>query len=207
MLKDYQIKNLKILTTPNEILQTKARKVSSINKDLLILIDKMQKVLKASKVPGVGLSAIQLGVPLRIFIAHLSLDSFSLKIKPSFGPLVFINPQIVRCSKKLNTDILPEEKLYLEGCLSVPKIYALIKRPWIIHIKYQAVTQDSRQRRGSPRAAKLKTQNSRFEGFNSTLIQHEIDHLNGILFTERAIKQKAQIYEVGKDEQLHPIVL
>ena len=189
--------NLKILTTPNPMLRAKAKRVSKPDKKVLNLIYGMEKVLKKSKVPGAGLSATQINVPLQIFVAYMSKDSVSPQNSSiSTKPSIFVNPQITWFSKELNTDVSPKENLLLEGCLSVPKIYALIKRPWTIQVKYQIIE-----------SSKLKVQSSKFEGFNSTLFQHEIDHLNGILFTDRALAQGAQIYEVGEDEELHPIVL
>lgn len=177
---------LTILTAPNQTLRIKSKAIRKFGDEMFSLINQMQRVLKASRVPGVGLSAVQIGMPLKIFIAYLS---------PKIS--VFINPKIIWHSKELNTDVLPKEKLYLEGCLSVPKVYTLIKRPWAIKVKYQTINQQSA----------ISNQQSEFEGFNATIIQHEIDHLNGILFTDRALEQGAQIYEVGEDEELHPIVL
>ncbi len=190
--------NLKILTTPNPALRAKAKHISKLDKKVLNLIYDMEKVLEKSKIPGAGLSATQVGVPLQIFIAYMSKGGVSSQNSLiSTNPSIFINPQITWFSKNLNTDIVPKENLLLEGCLSVPKIYALIKRPWAIKVKYQTINQQSA----------ISNQQSKFEGFNSTLIQHEIDHLNGILFTDHALTQRTQIYEIGEDENLQPIVL
>ena len=190
------MKQLQILITPNKQLRIKTNTVSTINKKVLRIINQMEQVLEQCEIPGVGLSANQVGVPLRIFIAHLSSKTPPDKTFAASEPTVFINPQITWHSKKLNTDIVPKEELCLEGCLSVPKIYALVKRPWAIKVKYQTIE-----------SSKLKVQSSKFEGFNSTLIQHEVDHLNGILFTDHAIKQGTKIYEVGEDKELHLVVL
>ena len=199
--------NLKILTTPNPMLRAKAKRVSKPDKKVLNLIYGMEKVLKKSKVPGAGLSATQINVPLQIFVAYMSKDSISPQNSSiSTKPSIFVNPQITWFSKELNTDVSPKENLLLEGCLSVPKIYALIKRPWAIKVKYQTI--ESLRLKASAKGRPASGwQSSKFEGFNSTLFQHEIDHLNGILFTDRALAQGAQIYEVGEDEELHPIVL
>lgn len=190
--------NLEILTTPNPTLRTKAKRISKLDERVLNLIYNMEKTLAKSKIPGAGLSATQVDIPLQIFIAYMSKESVSPQDSLiSANPSIFINPQIIWSSKKLNTDVVPEENLLLEGCLSVPKIYALIKRPWAIKVKYQTINQQTA----------INNKQSKFEGFNSTLIQHEIDHLNGILFTDRALTQEAQIYEIGEDEELHPVIL
>ncbi|MBM4402569.1 MAG: peptide deformylase [Candidatus Cloacimonetes bacterium] len=187
---------LTILTTPNQTLRTKSKAVGKLDDRVLRAVAQMKKALRASKVPGVGLSAIQLGEPLRIFIAYLP---------PNVEPSIFINPKIIWRSKELNTDVLDKENLLLEGCLSVPGIYALIKRPWAIKLEYQTLSQKS-EVRGQGSGVR-NGQRSEFEGFNATLVQHEIDHCNGTLFTDRALEQGTQIYEVGKDEELHPVRL
>lgn len=183
--------NLEILTTPNPILRTKASPFSKLDKKVPKLIKNMQETLKKSEVPGVGLAAPQVGKPLRIFVVNLP-------------PFVFINPEITWRSKELNTDVVTKEKLFLEGCLSVPKIYALIKRPWVIKVKYQTINQ---QTADSKQQTAINNKQSKFEGLDSILIQHEIDHLNGVLFTDRALEQGSQVYEVGEDEELCPVVL
>ncbi len=199
--------NLKILTTPNPILRAKAKHISKLDKKVLSLICDMKNALEKSAVSGAGLSATQINVPLQIFVAYMSKDSVSPQNSSiSTKPSVFINPQVTWFSKELNTDVVLKENLLLEGCLSVPKIYALIKRPWAIKVKYQTI-ESLRLKVSAKGRPASGWQSSKFEGFNSTLFQHEIDHLNGILFTDRALAQGAQIYEVREDEKLHPVIL
>lgn len=166
-----------IITLPNPLLRQKSKPVI-FNKETERLIKELESTLlnTEGKVKGVGLSAIQIGVAQNIFLAYS---------KSSKKFLVFINPTIAWYSKILTTGV-PETKNKYEGCLSVPGLWAIIKRSKSIKIKYQ--TQN-----GSWQVRK-------FTKMTATVIQHEYDHLNGILFIDRAIQQKSPIFELAKDE-------
>lgn len=221
-----------ILVAPQATLCKKSQAVKKVDAALLKTIQDLKDTLLASKTPGVGLSAPQIGVNQRVFVANLN---FFEKVKrgkrakklnsnqsnPSilkFSNLqVFINPEIIWISKETNIEVIPEEDLYLEGCLSIPKIYALIKRPYKIRLKWQ-----SSAYQGVSLVTKLKNHNdtkespwskispteheAQFQGFPATLIQHEIDHLNGILFTDHALAQNATLYEDEKGELKEVVV-
>lgn len=192
---------LPILTAPHLILRQKAHPVERANRQLSKLIADLHETLRNSHIPGLGLAAPQVGKPLRIFVLNSELNSPHSSSDSSFSHSDrqhFINPEITWSSKKLNVDKVNEENLHLEGCLSIPRIYALIKRPWAVNLKYQIL---------DPSSLNLESKISNFSGFNATLVQHEIDHLNGILFTDHALSQGADIYEIGEDEKLHPMVL
>ena len=149
-----------ILTEPNEILRKKSLPVDSVDKDLQILMDDMLETMYAA--PGIGLAAIQVGIPKRVIVLDIEQKEGSKK------PLFLVNPEIIQKSKNLST--------YEEGCLSVPGQFAEIDRPDKCHIKYLDYNGDSKE---------LKA-----EGLLATCIQHEMDHLEGILFIDYLSKLK-----------------
>ena len=150
----------KILTEPNKILRQKSLPVEKVDGDLQKLMDDMVETMYAA--PGIGLAAVQVGVPKRIIV----LDIAS-KDEPR-NPMYFINPEIINKSKNNST--------YEEGCLSVPGQFAEIDRPSNCHIKYLDYF-------GQPKELKA-------EGMLATCIQHEMDHLEGILFIDYLSKLK-----------------
>ena len=149
-----------ILTEPNEILRKKSLNVEKIDKDLQNLIDDMLETMYAA--PGIGLAAIQIGIPKRVIVLDLAS-----KDEPK-NPMHFVNPEII---DKSNNNLT-----YEEGCLSVPGQFAEIDRPDKCHLKYLDYY-------GQPKEIKA-------EGMLATCIQHEIDHLEGILFIDYLSKLK-----------------
>ena len=179
---------MKILTTPDPHLRHKAKKIKTITKKTHAEIKKMLELLKAARDPeGVGLAATQVGLDKRIFI--LLLED---------GPRVFINPVVTKSSKKMITDVIKKEsKRWIEGCLSMPRIWGFVDRPYSVTLKYQTFDIDSRM-------PKLTTETKTFENIQSSYVQHERDHLDGILFTDHILKQKGIILEETEDG-LQPI--
>ena len=149
-----------ILTEPNKILREKSLFVEKIDEDLKKLMDDMLETMYAA--PGIGLAAIQIGIPKRVIVLDIAQKNGPRK------PLFFINPEIIERSKNNLT--------YEEGCLSVPGQFAEIDRPDKCHIKYLDY-------HGQPKEIKA-------EGMLATCIQHEIDHLEGILFIDYLSKLK-----------------
>ena len=149
-----------ILTEPNNILREKSLFVEKIDEDLQKLMDDMLETMYAA--PGIGLAAIQVGIPKRVIVLDIAQ-----KDGPR-NPMFFINPEITERSKNNLT--------YEEGCLSVPGQFAEIDRPDKCHIKYLDY-------HGQPKEIKA-------EGMLATCIQHEIDHLEGILFIDYLSKLK-----------------
>ena len=149
-----------ILTEPNEILRKKSLPVDNVDKDLQILMDDMLETMYAA--PGIGLAAIQVGVPKRVIVLDIEQKEGQKK------PLFFVNPEIIQKSKNLST--------YEEGCLSVPGQFAEIDRPDKCHIKYLDYYGEKKEINA--------------EGMLATCIQHEIDHLEGILFIDYLSKLK-----------------
>lgn len=167
-----------IVHVPNQVLTTPAKPVTKFNGDLTKLVQEMKETLLATVNPkGVGLAATQVGVGLRIFLTRPTERS---RIR------VFINPEIVKKSDDL-TDGIPERKNKLEGCLSIPTIWGNVKRSSALTLRYQDESGQIRQ--------------EEFTGFLATIIQHETDHLNGILYTQRVLEQKEKLYQAVKDEE------
>ena len=150
----------KILTEPNKILRQKSLPVEKVDDEIQKLIDDMLETMYAA--PGIGLAAIQVGVPKRVIV----LDIAS-KDEPK-NPMCFINPEIIEKSETNST--------YEEGCLSVPGQFAEIDRPSKCYLKYLDYY-------GQPKEIKA-------EGMLATCIQHEMDHLEGILFIDYLSKLK-----------------
>ena len=150
----------KILTEPDKILRKKSLAVDKVDENLQRLMDDMIETMYAA--PGIGLAAIQVGVPKRVIVMDIAP-----KDKPK-NPMYFINPEIIEKSN-INSS-------YEEGCLSVPGQFAEITRPDKCHIKYLDYY-------GQPQEIKAK-------GMLATCIQHEMDHLEGILFIDYLSKLK-----------------
>ena len=150
----------KILTEPNKILREKSMPVEKIDEDLQKLMDDMLETMYAA--PGIGLAAIQVGVPKRVIVLDIAP-----KDEPR-NPIFFVNPEIIKKSDNNST--------YEEGCLSVPGQFAEIDRPDKCHIKYLDYHGQSKE---------IKA-----EGMLATCIQHEMDHLEGILFIDYLSKLK-----------------
>lgn len=159
-----------ILTIPtdNDKLRQKSKEVTSFDKSLADLVTDLSQTLEAQKdPPGLGLSAPQIGVFKRVFVARVRN-----KIKH------FINPQLLKFSQK--------EASFLEGCFSVPLLYGHVTRPAEIDLGY------------NDKLGK-KIQNH-FKGIPARIIQHEIDHLDGILFIDHVHSQNGKMFKVEKDK-------
>ena len=149
----------KILTEPDPFLRQKSHDVDRVDDETRNLIDDMLDTMYAA--PGIGLAAIQVGIPKKIIVIDISKEEGKT-------PLCFINPKIILKSNNNST--------YEEGCLSVPGQFAEIDRPDKCHIDYLDYNGTSQ---------KLKA-----EGLLATCIQHEMDHLEGILFIDYLSKLK-----------------
>ena len=150
----------KILTEPDPILRKKCEPLEKVDTETKKLMDDMLETMYAA--PGIGLAAIQVGILKRLVVIDISKGEEEKK------PIFLINPQIIHQSKKTS--------IYEEGCLSLPGQFAEIDRPDKCHIKYLDYNGDSKE---------LKA-----EGLLATCIQHEIDHLEGILFIDYLSKLK-----------------
>jgi peptide deformylase len=152
---------LDIVTLPQAILRHKAHKVSDFGPDLQTLVDDMIDTMRQA--PGVGLAAPQVGESSRLIVVEYG-DEENDEIPPKL--YVMVNPEITRSS--------PETVLGTEGCLSVPGIQGDVER-------LESITVKGLNRHGHPMTVKAK-------GWLARIFQHEIDHLDGILFVDRAEK-------------------
>lgn len=150
-----------IVIHPAPVLRRKAHKVTNFGLELQALIDDMVETMRSA--PGVGLAAPQVDVPLQVIVVEFG-DEEDEEVPPKLYTVV--NPQLTRLSN--------ETEVGTEGCLSVPGFVGDIERPVSAVIKGQ-------NRRGKP--VKIKA-----EGWLARIFQHEIDHLNGVLFIDRAEK-------------------
>ena len=169
----------KILTEPNKILREKSLRIENVNKDIQQLMDDMLETLYAA--PGIGLAAIQVGVAKRVIVMDISRSRNDIgrdkddinknENKKTKKPLYFVNPEIIWKSEDKFT--------YEEGCLSLPNQFAEIDRPKQCHVKYLDYNG--------------RSQELRADGLLATCIQHEIDHLEGILFIDYLSKLKKEM--------------
>ncbi|MDC0059727.1 peptide deformylase [Pelagibacteraceae bacterium] len=149
-----------ILTEPNKTLRQKSLKVERVDKELQALMDDMLETMYAA--PGIGLAAIQIGIPKRVIVLDIAP-----KDKPK-NPQYFVNPELIEKSAV--------KSIYEEGCLSVPGQFAEIERSNKCYIKYLDYYGQEKEIRA--------------EGMLATCIQHEMDHLEGILFIDYLSKLK-----------------
>ena len=149
-----------IIKVPNPFLKITAKPVIDIDRNIKTILDDMLETMYAA--PGIGLAAIQVGIPKRVIVLDIEQKEGNKK------PLFFVNPEIIQKSKNLST--------YEEGCLSVPGQFAEIDRPYKCHIKYLDYYGEKKEINA--------------EGMLATCIQHEMDHLEGILFIEYLSKLK-----------------
>jgi peptide deformylase len=149
-----------ILTVPDPRLKLTSTDVEAVDNDLRALMDDMLETMYAA--PGIGLAAIQVGVPKRVIVMDLAREGEDPR------PQYFVNPQILWASE--------ETAPYEEGCLSVPEIYDEVERPARVKLRYlnydgETVEEDA-------------------EGLFAVCIQHEMDHLNGVLFIDHLSRLK-----------------
>ncbi len=173
----------KIVSTKDPSLRAISKPVGKIDKKILQLIADMKETLAVQKEPeGVGLAAPQVGKNVRLFII-----SFNGQER------VCLNPEVLEIKKKLSP--APGKKTkknkgkkgdILEGCLSLPNFYGPLKRAEVVKIKYTD--------------EKGKAVTEEFTGFMAQIVQHEIDHLNGIIFLDHILSQKAPLYKFQGDD-------
>ncbi len=149
-----------IITEPNKLLRQISKSVDRVGEDEQRLMDDMLETMYAAN--GIGLAAIQIGIPKRIIVMDISKD------KEKKEPMYFVNPII--------KDKATLKSTYEEGCLSVPNQFAEIDRPARCNIEYLDYNGEKKL---------LKA-----EGLLATCIQHEMDHLEGILFIDYLSKLK-----------------
>ncbi len=149
-----------IITLPDKRLRLVSEPVKVIDKGVRALVEDMFATMYAA--PGIGLAAIQIGVPQRVVTMDLS------KKDDEKAPQVFINPEVTWSSE--------EKAIYEEGCLSIPEYYEEVERPAAVRVKFLDLD-------GKPHEVEAT-------GLLATCLQHEIDHTNGVLFIDYLSKLK-----------------
>jgi peptide deformylase len=171
-----------ILEVPDPRLKVVSDPVTKFDAELKALVDDMFETMYDA--PGIGLAAIQVGVPLRVLVIDLQPDDSDAEPMPcdhdghhhhhqptKREPMVFINPEIMDPSE--------DHAVYQEGCLSVPEIYADVERPARIRARWQDLDGTVHEQA--------------IEGLLATCLQHEMDHLEGILFIDHLSRLKRQM--------------
>jgi len=171
-----------ILEVPDPRLKTVSKPVEVFDDELKTLVEDMFETMYDA--PGIGLAAIQIGVPLRLLVIDLQPDDPDAEPVPcdhdghhhhhqptKKEPRVFVNPEILDPAEELAT--------YQEGCLSVPEIFADVDRPVTCRVRYQDLEGNWHE--------------EQMEGLMATCIQHEMDHLEGILFIDHLSRLKRQM--------------
>ena len=151
---------LPIITAPDPRLKTVAARIDAVDDDIRRLMDDMLETMYAA--PGVGLAAPQVGVSKRVIVADVARSG-----EPP-QPMQMANPEIIQASS--------ERSVFEEGCLSLPEHYAEVKRPERVRVRYLDRENEIREQE--------------MDGFLATCIQHEMDHLDGILFVDHISKLK-----------------
>jgi peptide deformylase len=151
-----------ILVVPNPVLKQVSEPAKGVDDELRALMDDMLETMYAA--PGIGLAAVQIGVPKRVIVMDLSRDD------EAGDPRYFVNPEIISASE----ETIP----YEEGCLSVPDYYDEVLRPATVRVRYMNY-------RG-------ETVEEEAEGLYAVCIQHEMDHLDGVLFIDHLSRLKRE---------------
>ncbi len=162
----------KIITVPDPLLKEISEPINKVDSKTQSLLDDMLETMYDA--PGIGLAAVQVGIPLRLIVVDVTWKKEDGHKNPTF----LINPKIVSKSEKMSS--------YEEGCLSIPDQYAEIERPESCIVEY--LNYEGKQ-------STLEA-----EGILSTCLQHEIDHLNGVLFIDYLsnLKRNMMIKKVSK---------
>lgn len=164
---------LPIITAPDPRLKLKSKRVEKVDDGIRHLLDDMLATMYAA--PGVGLAAIQIGVSKRIIVIDVARDGEERK------PMFLINPEIVWASD--------DETVCEEGCLSLPEQYAEVKRPKAIKVQYLDYFGDLRELEA--------------DGLLAVCIQHEMDHLDGVLFVDHlsSLKRNMILRKLSKTKR------
>ncbi|NTF30588.1 peptide deformylase [Rhizobium skierniewicense] len=149
-----------LIILPDPLLRQQSKPIEQVDAEITRLADDMLDTMYDA--PGIGLAAIQIGVPRRMLVIDISRED------EDRNPVVFINPEILKVSDDVSA--------YEEGCLSIPDYYAEVERPASLTVGY--IDRDG------------KKQTVEAEGLLATCLQHEMDHLNGVLFIDHISRLK-----------------
>jgi peptide deformylase len=169
-----------IVKAPDPVLSAVAKHIQKIDASIIKLVEEMTRTLEAARDPeGVGLAAPQIGKSLQLFIVKESTTA---------PVLVFINPKIIAFTNRKRTKAKrqKDEDVKLEGCLSLNDVWGVVRRHDSVTLTYMDL--------------KGEKKTETFKGFLATILQHETDHLHGILFPKRVLEQKGKLYKSSKNE-------
>lgn len=152
-----------LIILPDPVLRQASKPIERVDDELKRLADDMLETMYDA--PGIGLAAIQIGVPRRMLVIDVAREGEDKQ------PQVFINPEILKSSE--------ERSVYEEGCLSIPDYYAEVERPAVVTLRY--LDRDGKERTIDA------------DGLLATCLQHEIDHLNGVLFIDHISRLKREM--------------
>lgn len=176
---------MKIITVPHLTLRSSAEKVLVVTPAVQNFIQELTRTLDKQRRPqGVGLAANQVDKTWQVFATRV--NTVSQEDTPASSPItIFINPQITSHSQQLILGPTPSQPR-LEGCLSIPKLYGPVPRWSWVELEYQVVDKNTQE---------LKTKTGRFTDFYARVIQHEYDHLHGVLFTDYSLQLDLPVYQ------------
>ena len=170
-----------IITVPDPVLKKEAQPVETVDDGIRTQLDAMYQTMREA--PGIGLAANQVGLLNRVFVMHVEPENrrarkYEDEENQDTGPVFLINPQIIWTSEE--TSVLEE------GCLSIPGQYAEVERPASVRVKYVDYHGKEQEMAGN--------------GLVSHVIQHELDHLNGVLFIDylSRLKRNMMVKRVRK---------
>ena len=161
--------SLEIYKLGDDVLRQNAKRISKVDNSIRTLAKEMLQSMYAAK--GIGLAAPQIGINKELLVIDINFEDSSAE------PLILINPEITNYGSTLNS--------YEEGCLSIPGVYLNVVRPSTIKFKF-------RDEMGRPRKMKA-------DGLLARCIQHEMDHLNGVLFVDRVTSKDELNKELSKE--------
>jgi peptide deformylase len=181
---------MKIISVPHTTLRQIAQPITTYDKKTEELIQQLEVTLKNTQNPkGVGLAAPQINISKRAFATHLpkANDDQDDEEEVELELRVYLNPEIVDHSQELTLGPDPKNPI-LEGCLSIPKLYGPVPRWAEVTLQYQVVEDNE-----------LVTYEEVFYDYAARVVQHELDHLNGILFTDYSLKYDLPVYQTKSD--------
>jgi peptide deformylase len=182
---------MKIITIPHPTLRKTAATIKTVDEKLVKFVNNLEKTLVDSREPrGVGLAATQVDQLWRVFTTDLP-EMNAKQSSRSFTKTVrhFINPQIKRACKRKKVLGIKRHDPDLEGCLSMPRLYGPVPRHRWVELEFQTLGDDGQ----------LIDHQERFDGFAARVIQHELDHLDGILFTDYSLEHDLPVYRLSDD--------
>lgn len=180
---------MKIITVPHPTLRQQASPIQIVDKKIVSFLQALEKTLRDKTNPkGVGLAAPQVNTQLRAFAVDLSGKEHEQKLK------VFLNPVITNHS--FNKSLGEDSKVpTLEGCLSIPKLYGPVPRWEWIEAEFDEIEN-----------GELHRKKGKFEWYIARVFQHELDHLEGVLFTDYSLQYDLPVYQENKSDQLEELI-